>query len=582
MQFDSFSDMKGYSARAFRRDLLSGAASGASAFPFVLAFAVASGVSLGQGVVTAVTAALVVGFLGGSRVQISGPLVAFVALSLSIIQQYGFPALAAATALAGALMTLLGVLRMGDLVRFIPRAVISGLSAGVAITVIAVELSPVFGFPVGGFNADFVGALTSFALGLRFLNPWACAMAAATFVIIVVFVRWGGGWIPGSLVALIAGMLAVAFFGIPVETVGSQYVPASFRFPLFSVSPFDNASAQVLFFSAISLALLASVESLMGAAVADGMTGERRDPNRVLFAQGVVNLIVPILGGIPSGGSVSRTASVVRGGARTAVAAFTHAAIILAFSVLLGMFAAYVPVPVLAALVVSASIELIGIPVMRSILRERKVDAIVFCATLAFAVFLDLAVATAFGILLAAYFSLRAGASLPTVKELQVTLRARNEVREARESGASRAAHEVRPIPRVDPNAFNRFAIAKGVAAFELLSPLSFGALERFERYALARGSGYKALVLRMREAIYVDEAGLRIIGHLAAECRRRGIAFLVSDIHTQPYMLAAESGLEDAIGKENFFGNFGEALARAGSYVSSRSLSRREYEQPQ
>ena len=323
MQFDSFSDMKGYSARAFRRDLLSGAASGASAFPFVLAFAVASGVSLGQGVVTAVTAALVVGFLGGSRVQISGPLVAFVALSLSVIQQYGFPSLAAATALAGALMTLLGVLRMGDLVRFIPRAVISGLSAGVAITVIAVELSPVFGFPVGGFNADFVGALTSFALGLRFLNPWACAMAAATFAIIVVFV---------SLVALIAGMLAVAFFGIPVETVGSQYVPASFRFPLFSVSPFAIASAQVLFSSAISLAILASVESLMGAAVADGMTGERRDPNRVLLAQGVVNLIVPILGGIPSGGSVSRTASVVRGGARTAVAAYTHAAIILAFA----------------------------------------------------------------------------------------------------------------------------------------------------------------------------------------------------------------------------------------------------------
>ncbi len=573
MPFGFLSDMKGYSARAFRRDFLSGAVSGASAFPFALAFAVASGVSFGQGIVSAVVAALVVGALGGSRVQISGPLGAFVALSLSVIQRYGLPALAAATALAGMAMVLVGILRMGFLVRFIPRPVISGLSAGVAIAVIAAELGAGIGLPVGISNGDFVGAIASFAFGLRFLNPWACAMAAATFAFIALCTRLGVGRVPGSLVALVAATLAAAFLGIPVETVGTRHMPVPVGLSLLLVPSLDISVVRDLLSSAIALALLASVESLMCAAVADGMTGDRRDPNRVMIAQGAANLAVSFLGGIPSGGWVSQTITAVRGGGRSSIAAFAHAAILLPFAFFFGMFAAYVPLPALAAMVVSAAIELICVPAVRAIIRGHNADVIVFCATLGSAVFLDLTVAAAFGILLAAFFSLRAGTALPTVKEMQGAFRAH---------AALRAQHEPRAAPRADPNALSQFAIPKGVAVFELLSPVSFGALERFAQAALARGSGYKAFALRMRDAIYVDEAGLRMIGCLAAECRRREIAFLIADIHTQPYMLAAESGFEDTIGKENFFGNLGEALARASDYVSSRSLSRREYEQPQ
>lgn len=573
MVFNSDSDMTGYSLRSFRRDLLSGVASGALYFPFVLAFAVASGVSPGQGIVTAVAAALLIGALGGSRILISGPLVAFIAFSFSIIQRYGFSTLAAVTALSGATMVLLGVLRIGCLVRFIPRAVIVGLSAGVAITVLADALGPVFGLATGGPNADFMGTVASLVLGLRFVNPWSCALAAATLAVIAIGSRWFGRWMLGSLAALVAGTLAVAFFGIPVETVGFWDGAALLGIPSITIPRFGADDARVLFSSAISLALLASVESLMGAAVAEGMTGERRDPDRVLFAQGIVNLVIPFLGGIPSGGWTSPTVYTVRRGVRSSVAAFAHAFVLLGFSLLLGRLVSYMPVPVLAAVVAFASTELIGLPVIRAIAREGKSDTIVFCVTLILTVFFDLMIAVAFGILLSACFSLRAGSALPTVKEMQGALRARGELRVARESCKT---------SRDNPTSLSRFSIPKGVAVFELLSPLSFGALQRFGQYALKSGSGYGAFVLRMREAIYVDEAGLRAIGCFAAACRRRGIAFYIADIHTQPYMLAAESGLEDDVGKENFFGNLGEALARAGDYVSSRSLSRREYEQPQ
>jgi SulP family sulfate permease len=311
----------------------------------------------------------------------------------------------------------------------------------------------------------------------------------------------------------------------------------------------------------------------MCAAVAEGMTGERRDLDRVVIAQGAANLVIPFFGGIPSGGWTSTTVFTVRHGARSSVAAFVHALALLGLSVLLGRFTLYMPVPVLAAVVAFASVELIGFPAIRAIAREGKDEAIVFCATLGIALFFDLMVAVAFGILLSACFSLRAGTALPTVKEMQGALRARDELRAVRESCNTH---------RENPTVLSQFAIPKGVAVFELLSPLSFGALQRFGHYALQPGSGYKAFVLRMREAIYVDEAGLRAIGRFAAACRRRGIAFYIADIHTQPYMLAAESGLEDDVGKKNFFGNLGEALACAGDYVSSRSLSRREYEQPQ
>jgi SulP family sulfate permease len=332
--------------------------------------------------VTAVAAALLVGGLGGSRVLISGPLVAFVALSFGIIQRYGFPALAAVTVLSGATMVFLGVLRIGCLVRFIPRAVIAGLSAGVAINVLVGALGPLFGLAVDGQHDGIIGAITSLALGLRFINPWSCALAAATLAIIAIVNRWFGRWMLSALIALVVGTLTVALFGIPVETVGLRDGAALLVIPSITIPRFDVENARVLFSSAMSLALLASVESLMGAAVADGITGERREPDRVLIAQGAANLVIPFIGGIPSGVWALPSVIAVRRGARSCVAAFTHALALLGLSVLLGRFVSFVPVPILASLVAFASFELIGLPAIRAIAREGKGDAIVFCATL--------------------------------------------------------------------------------------------------------------------------------------------------------------------------------------------------------
>ena len=555
--------LKGYNGKTFLNDLIAGVIVGIVALPLAIAFAIASGVSPERGLFTAIIAGFCISAFGGSTVQIGGPTGAFAVIVYGVVQNFGYSGLVTATIMAGILLILLGVFKMGGLIKFIPYTIVTGFTAGIAVTIAAGQigdflgLTPDFSTPMmilgkayEKMPGDFLGKIIVYVKSISTINWYSFIMAAVCLAIIFLWPKITKR-IPGSLIVIIlatvADLLIKKFTGLETATIGSRYgsIPSSLPAPQFPAFSLDVIVK--LFPTAVSIAVLAAIESLLSAVVADGMTGAKHDSNTELIAQGIANIASPIFGGIPATGAIARTATNIKNGGKTPVAGIVHAVVLLLIMMVLGRFAVYIPMAALAAVLISVAWNMAGIPAVKALLKGQKSDICVLFVTFLITVFIDLTVAIEVGLGFAAFFFIK---KMVDVSEVQTS--------RERLVGGIKANGETEKLD-----------IPEGVLVYEIEGPLFFGTVRKFELATEQAGVNCKVIIFRMRNTIYLDAGGLRALEQCKAACDRKGITIVLSGIHTQPYILCEKTGMADKLGRENIFDNIDGALKRANEIIS-------------
>lgn len=549
--------LKKYSSKTFLNDLTAGIIVGIVALPLAIAFAIASGVEPERGLFTAIIAGFFISLLGGSRVQIGGPTGAFAVIVYGVVAKYGYSGLAAATVMAGILLIMLGAFKMGGLVKFIPYTIVTGFTAGIAVTIATGQIGDFLGLSISvfpeGFSkmpGNFVGKIETYAMNITHINYYSLIMASVCLALIFIWPHFCKK-IPGSLIVIIlataANILLKKYTGLETDTIGSRYgsIPSTLPSPL--LPQFSVETITALFPTSISIAVLAAIESLLSAVVADGMTGTKHDSDTELIAQGIANIASPIFGGIPATGAIARTATNIKNGGKTPVAGIIHAITLLLIMLILGKYAVYIPMAALSAVLINVSWNMAGFPAVKALLKGQKSDIFVLAATFLITVFIDLTVAIEFGLGFAAFFFIK--------KMIDVS-----EVQNKRDSIAG----------GISGNEFleENIEIPESAVVYEIDGPLFFGTVRKFE-FAIERaGANAKVLILRMQNMIYIDAGGIRALEQAKAACDKNGITIVISGIHTQPYILFSKMGMIEKLGKENICADIKEALGRTNQLL--------------
>jgi len=537
--------LKTYNRDQFTADLIAGLIVGVVALPLAIAFAIASGVTPERGLFTAIVAGFLISALGGSRVQIGGPTGAFVVIVAGIVAKYGVDGLLVATLMAGVILILFGLFRLGTAIKFIPYPVVVGFTSGIAVVILSSEVRDFFGLRMESVPADFLAKWRAFALAAPTINPWALAVALFSLAIIIWWPRVSRR-IPGPFVALIVVTVLVNLFSIPVETIGSRFGTLHAGLPAPSLPHITGAGIKLLIGPAFTIALLGAVESLLSAVVADGMIGGRHRSNVELVAQGIANLASPLFGGIPATGAIARTATNIKNGGRTPVAGMVHALTLLIITIFAGRYAAVIPLATLAAILVIVAYHMSEWRTFRSVLRAPRSDVLVLMATFLLTVLVDLTVAIQVGMVLAAFLFMKRMAEVTNVSAV---------TRELSEPGA----------PSTDESgAVFRREIPKGVEVYEINGPFFFGAAESFKNALGQVASRPKVLIIRMRNVPAMDATGLSAFKDLVKQSRKEGTAVYITEIHAQPMVALSRSDLLDELGEENVLGTLDEGLERA------------------
>ena len=540
---------EGYTAKQFSADLIAGIIVGIVALPLGIAFAIASGVKPEQGLYTAIIAGLVIGALGGSRAQISGPTGAFIVIIYGIVQQYGYDGLVVATIIAGLILIAMGLARMGAFLKFIPFPVIVGFTSGIAVIIFSGQIRDFLGLRMREVPADFIEKWMAYGEAIRTINLQALGIGALSLSILIFWPRISHK-LPAPLVAIIVGTLAVKLAGLEVETIGSRFgsVPNGFPAPHFPHLTWTLITK--MFSPALTIALLAAIESLLAAVVADGMLGTRHRPNMELIAQGIGNIISPIFQGIPATGAIARTATNIKSGGRTPVAAIVHGLFLLFIMLFLGKWAALIPLPTLAAILIFVAYNMSEYHVFIKLLRSPRSDVVVLLVTFLLTVLIDLTVAIQVGVVLAAFLFLQRMSEVSLVSPVTENLR------EEEENLNSARAITKRLVP-------------PGVEVFEVFGTLFFGAIERFKDSLLRVEKKPKVLIIRMRMVPAVDATGLRVLEDVLDQTRHGGGTLLLTGVQAQPLEAMEKSGFLDQLGRENLMDNIDAALARARELVN-------------
>ena len=547
----SITTLKSYSRSQFTSDLTAGVIVGVVALPLAIAFAIASGVTPDRGLYTAIIAGFLISALGGSRVQIGGPTGAFVVIVYGIVQRYGIDGLIVATMMAGVILVILGVAKLGTVIRFIPHPVVVGFTSGIAVIIFSSQVKDFLGLRMGDLPVEFIPKWRAFAANLDSATPQTLAVSLTALLIIVLWPRVSRR-IPGPFVALIATTAAVRLFDIPVETIGTRFGAISAALPQLILPHVSLVQVTALVGPAFTIALLAAVESLLSAVVADGMIGSRHRSNMELVAQGVANVVSPMFGGMPATGAIARTATNVKNGGRTPVAGMVHALTLLLITLFFGRWAALIPLATLAAILVVVAYHMSEWRTFRSELTAPKSDVAVLLTTFGLTVLVDLTVAIEVGMVLAAFLFMRRMAEVTNVSIVTRELA----------DGADNEEEN-------DPNSIRRREIPPGVEVFEINGPFFFGAAEQFKDTLGQIAKNPKVLIIRMRDVPAIDSTGLHALHELARRCKHDGTLLLLSDVHAQPMFAMARSDMVAALGQENLFGNLDDALDRARQYLS-------------
>lgn len=532
-----FSVLKhGYTKQMFKADLMAGVIVGIVALPLAIAFAVASGVSPEKGLITAIVAGFFISFLGGSRVQIGGPTGAFIVVVAGIVHNYGLSGLMISTMLAGVLLILLGLLRLGSVIKFIPHPLVVGFTSGIALTIFSTQIKDALGLTISGeIPADFIGKWGVMLSNLGSVNVYALALTAATILISVLFVKVSSK-IPGSFVAIIVVTAAAKLLQLPVTTIGSVFgeIPStiSFDFPGFD---FSNIQAYIM--PAVTIAVLGAVESLLSAVVADGMIGGNHRSNTELIAQGVANIASPLFGGIPATGAIARTATNVKNGGRTPVAGIVHTVTLLVIMLALGSLAEMIPMSCLAGVLIVVSYNMSEWRSFVSICKGSKYDITVLIVTFLLTVLVDLTAAIEVGIVLAALLFMQRMAAQSEVISIQ------------KNSG--------------DPLE-NYSDLPQGIEVYEISGPFFFGAAKKYRETLRQFGNDAKVLVIRMRHVPFMDATGARNFAAVLDDLKEINVKVVLSGVNESVFQELNKTGLMEKLGAQNVCSNFDLASQRA------------------
>ena len=537
---------EGYSLALLRKDALAGLTVAIVALPLAMALAIASGTTPEKGLHTAIIAGFLISALGGSRVQIGGPTAAFIPVVFVVIQKFGYGGLILCTLLAGLMMVAAGLLRLGTLMKYMPQPVITGFTAGIAVSIFSSQVKDALGLRMDAVPAEFLPRWQAYAQHVSTTQPAAVALTVTGLAVIVGLRRWKPNW-PGFLIALLACTLACTAFALPAETIGSRFGTLPSALPSFDVPRIPFERTLELLPSSFTIAFLASVESLLSAVVADGMTGGRHRSNGELVAQGVANVGSALFGGLPATGAIARTATNIRSGGRTPVAGMLHAAFLLAFMLLLSPLMRYVPLAALAAVLLVVAWNMSEFENFRNTLSAPKGDRLVLLLTFLLTVFFDLTVAIEVGVVAAALVFMFRMADAVEVS-----------------SGVRPFDDDLDTGERRDAEFDQRARLPKGVEVYQISGPLFFGAANRLDNLLDQFTSPTRVFILRMRLVPIIDASGVHALQKLAERCHRKGIALVVSGLQDQPNRVLARMQTHEHPGELHLAPDFEHALKLA------------------
>jgi SulP family sulfate permease len=530
---------KGYRGGDLRHDALAGLTVAIVALPLAMALAIASGTTPDKGLVTAVIAGFLISALGGSRFQIGGPTGAFIPVVYVVIATHGFDGLVLATLMAGILLVVAGLLKVGALMRFMPQPLVTGFTSGIAVIIAASQLKDALGLPLETVPAEFIPRIRLLASHLGDANPAAMALTAGSVALIVGLRRFAPR-APGFLLAVLLSSALVALAQLPVDTVASRFggIPSTLPMPQWPVLSLERMLSLVP--AALTIAFLAGIESLLSAVVADGMSGGKHRPNTELVAQGVANVASSLVGGLPATGAIARTATSIRSGARTPVAGVLHALFVLGFMLLLAPLAGYVPLPALAGVLLVVAWNMSEREHFLHTLRAPKGDRAVLLATFFTTVLVDLTFAIQVGIVIAAFVFM---SRMADVVEVQSGLEL---------SGSDDAPEDLSQRARVPDD----------VQVYRISGPLFFGATGRLESVLDDADTPPRAYILRMGQVPMVDASGVHALKTLYERCRRRGTQLVISGLRAQPRRTLSRMPLSDHGEGLHLVADFEQALA--------------------
>lgn len=519
----------------FQTDLLAGIIVGIVALPLAIAFAVASGVSPEKGLVTAIIAGFLIALLGGSRVQIGGPTGAFIVVVAGIVSQYGLDGLMISTIMAGILLVLFGLLRMGSVIKYIPHPLVVGFTSGIALTIFTTQVKDAFGLEIKDLPADFIGKWGAMLSNMGDANWWALGLTVITILISVFFVKVTPK-VPGSFVAIIVVTLIAQLANLPVKTIGSLYsIPTSISvdFPDINWANISNYIGP-----AVTIAVLGAIESLLSAVVADGMIGDNHRSNTELIAQGIANIASPLFGGIPATGAIARTATNVKNGGRTPVAGIVHAVTLLLIMLFLGKYAEMIPLSCLAGVLIVVSYNMSEWRSFVSICKGSKYDVVILVVTFLLTVIVDLTAAIEVGMVLASLLFMQRMASQSEIVNLN-------------KQGADGGLENYSDLP-------------KGIEVYEISGPFFFGAAKKYRETLRQFGNEARVLVIRMRHVPFMDATGARNFSAMLDDLAQINVKVVLSGVNETVFKELSKTGLVEKLNSQNVCSNFDLASERA------------------
>lgn len=541
-----FTMLRSYTKADLTTDLMAGIIVGIVALPLAIAFGIASGVSPEKGIITAIVAGFIISLLGGSKVQIGGPTGAFIVIIYGIIQQYGIEGLMVATMMAGVLLILLGIFKLGTVIKFIPYPIIIGFTSGIAVTIFTTQIADIFGLDFQGEKVpgDFIGKWLVYARHFDSVNWWNFLVSIISIFIIAITPKFSKK-IPGSLVAIIlvtVGVYLLKMYGgiTCIDTIGDRFSIKA-QLPDAAVPALDWEAIKNLFPVAITIAVLGAIESLLSAAVADGVIGDRHDSNTELVAQGIANFVSPIFGGIPATGAIARTMTNINNGGRSPIAGIVHAIVLLLILLFLMPLAKYIPMACLAGVLVIVSYNMSGWRVFKGLLKNPKADVVVLLITFFLTVIFDLTVAIEVGLVIACVLFMKR--VMETTQISVIT----DEIDPNKESDLE--VHEEHLI------------IPNGVEVYEINGPYFFGIATKFEEIMASLGDRPKIRIIRMRKVPFIDSTGIHNLTTLCEISQKENIHIILSGVNPQVHNVLEKSGFYELLGKENICSNINEAL---------------------
>ena len=548
-----FTTLKNYTRENFMTDLMAGIIVGIVALPLAIAFGIASGVTPEKGIITAIVAGFIISFLGGSKVQIGGPTGAFIVIIYGIIQEYGIEGLMVATMMAGIILVLLGIFKLGTIIKFIPYPIIIGFTSGIAVTIFTTQIADIFGLNFNGEKVpgDFIGKWILYFHHFDTVNWWNVVVSVASIFIIAITPKFSKK-IPGSLVAIVLVTVAVylmkMYGGIQcIDTIGDRFSIKA-QLPEVAVPSLDWEAIKNLFPVAITIAVLGAIESLLSAAVADGVIGDRHDSNTELIAQGIANFVSPIFGGIPATGAIARTMTNINNGGKSPVAGIVHAVVLLLILLFLMPLAQYIPMACLAGVLVIVSYNMSGWRVFKGLLKNPKSDVTVLLITFFLTVIFDLTVAIEVGLVIACVLFMKR--VMETTQISVIT----DEIDPNKESDLE--VHEEHLI------------VPEGVEVYEINGPYFFGIATKFEEIMARLGDRPKIRIIRMRKVPFIDSTGIHNLTTLCKMSQKENIHIILSGVNDQVHAVLEKSGFYELLGKENICSNINEALEVAAKEV--------------